>query len=78
MEWPTTARILINPVAKLNRSMRLSTDVAVVAALVGKDGPRVPVARTFNQAGVSPGVQCGVTIVPSGIMLDQILRVNEK
>lgn len=62
----------------LNQTIMLSLSMVVIAALVGADGLGVPVVRALNQVNTSLGFESGLIIVVVAIMLDRMLKVNDK
>ena len=64
--------------AGLNQTIMLSLSMVVIAALVGADGLGVPVVRALNQVNPALGFEAGFVIVVVAIMLDRMLRVDNK
>ena len=64
--------------AGLNQTIMLSLSMVVIAALVGADGLGVPVVRALNTVNAALGFESGFVIVVVAIMLDRILRVEQK
>ena len=64
--------------AGLNQTIMLSLSMVVIAALVGADGLGVPVVRALNTVNAALGFESGFVIVVVAIMLDRILRVDQK
>ena len=64
--------------AGLNQTIMLSLSMVVIAALVGADGLGVPVVRALNQVNTALGFESGLIIVVVAIMLDRMLRVENK
>ncbi len=64
--------------AGLNQTIMLSLSMVVIAALVGADGLGVPVVRALNQVNTALGFESGFIIVVVAIMLDRMLRVEQK
>lgn len=64
--------------AGLNQTIMLSLSMVVIAALVGADGLGVPVVRALNQVNTALGFESGFVIVVVAIMLDRMLRVEQK
>ncbi|NBT42639.1 MAG: choline ABC transporter permease subunit, partial [Alphaproteobacteria bacterium] len=64
--------------AGLNQTIMLSLSMVVIAALVGADGLGVPVVRALNSVNTALGFESGLIIVVVAIMLDRILRVEQK
>jgi len=64
--------------AGLNQVIMLSLSMVVIAALVGADGLGVPVVRALNQVNTALGFESGFIIVVVAIMLDRMLRVEQK
>jgi glycine betaine/proline transport system permease protein len=64
--------------AGLNQTIMLSLSMVVIAALVGADGLGVPVVRALNQVNTALGFESGIVIVVLAIMLDRMLRVDQK
>ena len=62
----------------LNQTIMLSLSMVVIAALVGADGLGVPVVRALNQVNTSLGFESGFIIVVVAIMLDRVLRMEQK
>jgi len=64
--------------AGLNQTIMLSLSMVVIAALVGADGLGVPVVRALNSVNTALGFESGIIIVVVAIMLDRMLRVEQK
>lgn len=64
--------------AGLNQTIMLSLSMVVIAALVGADGLGVPVVRALSQVNAALGFESGLVIVVVAIMLDRMLRVENK
>jgi len=64
--------------AGLNQTIMLSLSMVVIAALVGADGLGVPVVRALNSVNTALGFESGLIIVVVAIMLDRMLRVDQK
>ena len=64
--------------AGLNQTIMLSLSMVVIAALVGADGLGVPVVRALNQVNTALGFESGFVIVVVAIMLDRMLRVEDR
>ncbi len=64
--------------AGLNQTIMLSLSMVVIAALVGADGLGVPVVRALNQVNTALGFESGLIIVVVAIMLDRMLRVENR
>lgn len=64
--------------AGLNQTIMLSLSMVVIAALVGADGLGVPVVRALNQVNTSLGFESGFIIVVVAIVLDRMLRVEQR
>ena len=64
--------------AGLNQTIMLSLSMVVIAALVGADGLGVPVVRALNQVNTALGFESGLIIVVVAIMLDRMLRVEDR
>jgi len=64
--------------AGLNQTIMLSLSMVVIAALVGANGLGVPVVRALNTVNAALGFESGFVIVVVAIMLDRILRVDQK
>ena len=64
--------------AGLNQTIMLSLSMVVIAALVGADGLGVPVVRALNQVNTGLGFESGFIIVVVAIVLDRMLRVEQK
>jgi len=64
--------------AGLNQTIMLSLSMVVIAALVGADGLGVPVVRALSQVNAALGFESGLVIVVVAIMLDRMLRVEQK
>jgi len=64
--------------AGLNQTIMLSLSMVVIAALVGADGLGVPVVRALNQVNTALGFESGFVIVVLAIILDRMLRVEER
>ncbi|MEM7723511.1 MAG: choline ABC transporter permease subunit [Pseudomonadota bacterium] len=64
--------------AGLNQTIMLSLSMVVIAALVGADGLGVPVVRALNQVNTGLGFEAGLIIVVVAILLDRMLRVQQK
>ena len=64
--------------AGLTQTIMLSLSMVVIAALVGADGLGVPVVRALNSVNVGMGFEAGLVIVLVAIILDRLLRANEK
>ena len=62
----------------LNQTIMLSLSMVVIAALVGADGLGVPVVRALNQVNTALGFESGFIIVVVAIMLDRMLRIEQK
>nr|MDJ0827209.1 ABC transporter permease subunit [Rhodobacter sp.] len=62
----------------LNQTIMLSLSMVVIAALVGADGLGVPVVRALNQVNTALGFESGFIIVVVAIMLDRMLRVEQR
>ncbi len=62
----------------LNQTIMLSLSMVVIAALVGADGLGVPVVRALNQVNTALGFESGFIIVVVAIMLDRMLRMEQK
>ncbi|MDU8926610.1 choline ABC transporter permease subunit [Alisedimentitalea sp. MJ-SS2] len=62
----------------LNQTIMLSLSMVVIAALVGADGLGVPVVRALNQVNTALGFESGFIIVVVAIMLDRMLRIENK
>ncbi len=62
----------------LNQTIMLSLSMVVIAALVGADGLGVPVVRALGQVNAALGFESGLVIVVVAIMLDRMLRVENK
>ena len=62
----------------LNQTIMLSLSMVVIAALVGADGLGVPVVRALNQVNAALGFESGFVIVVVAIILDRMLRVEER
>ena len=64
--------------AGLNQTIMLSLSMVVIAALVGADGLGVPVVRALQRVDTATGFESGFIIVVVAILLDRILRREEK
>ncbi|HEX9904806.1 MAG TPA: choline ABC transporter permease subunit [Propylenella sp.] len=64
--------------AGLTQTIMLSLSMVVIAALVGADGLGVPVVRALNSVNIGMGFEAGLVIVLVAIILDRLLRANEK
>lgn len=64
--------------AGLNQTIMLSLSMVVIAGLVGADGLGVPVVRALSQVNAALGFESGLVIVVVAIMLDRMLRVEQK
>ncbi|MGR3290432.1 MAG: choline ABC transporter permease subunit [Paracoccaceae bacterium] len=64
--------------AGLNQTIMLSLSMVVIAALVGADGLGVPVVRALSQVNAALGFESGLVIVVVAVMLDRMLRVEQK
>jgi glycine betaine/proline transport system permease protein len=62
----------------LNQTIMLSLSMVVIAGLVGADGLGVPVVRALGQVNAALGFESGLVIVVVAIMLDRMLRVENK
>ncbi len=62
----------------LTQTIMLSLSMVVIAALVGADGLGVPVVRALNQVNTALGFESGFIIVVVAIMLDRMLRMEQK
>ncbi|MEL7026324.1 MAG: ABC transporter permease subunit, partial [Pseudomonadota bacterium] len=62
----------------LNQTIMLSLSMVVIAALVGADGLGVPVVRALNQVNTALGFESGLVIVVVAIVLDRMLRREQK
>lgn len=62
----------------LNQTIMLSLSMVVIAALVGADGLGVPVVRALNTVDTAKGFESGLVIVIVAIILDRMLRVDQK
>jgi glycine betaine/proline transport system permease protein len=62
----------------LNQTIMLSLSMVVIAGLVGADGLGVPVVRALSQVNAALGFESGLVIVVVAIMLDRMLRVEQK
>ncbi len=64
--------------AGLNQTIMLSLSMVVIAALVGANGLGVPVVRALNSVNTALGFESGFVIVVLAIMLDRMLRMEQK
>jgi glycine betaine/proline transport system permease protein len=64
--------------AGLNQTIMLSLSMVVIAGLVGADGLGVPVVRALSQVNAALGFESGLVIVVVAILLDRMLRVEQK
>lgn len=64
--------------AGLTQTIMLSLSMVVIAALVAADGLGVPVVRALGQNNPALGFEAGFVIVIVAILLDRLLRVEEK
>jgi len=64
--------------AGLNQTIMLSLSMVVVAGLVGAPGLGVPVVRALNSVNAGLGFESGAVIVAVAIMLDRMLRVDQR
>ena len=64
--------------AGLNQTIMLSLSMVVVAGLVGAPGLGVPVVRALQQLQPAAGFESGAVIVAVAIMLDRMLRMEER
>jgi len=64
--------------AGLNQTIMLSLSMVVIAGLVGADGLGVPVVRALSQVNAALGFESGLVIVVVAIVLDRMLRVEQK
>ncbi len=64
--------------AGLNQTIMLSLSMVVIAGLVGADGLGVPVVRALSQVNAALGFESGLVIVVVAIILDRMLRVEQK
>jgi len=64
--------------AGLNQTIMLSLSMIVIAGLVGAPGLGVPVVRALNTVNAALGFESGAVIVAVAIMLDRMLRVEDK
>ncbi len=62
----------------LNQTIMLSLSMVVIAALVGAPGLGVPVVRALNQVNPALGFEAGAVIVAVAVMLDRMLRVEQR
>lgn len=62
----------------LNQTIMLSLSMVVIAGLVGAPGLGVPVVRALNQVNPVLGFESGAVIVAVAIMLDRMLRVEQR
>ncbi|MBO9466878.1 choline ABC transporter permease subunit [Tropicibacter sp. R15_0] len=62
----------------LNQTIMLSLSMVVIAGLVGADGLGVPVVRALQQVNAAKGFESGLVIVVVAIVLDRMLRVEQK
>ena len=64
--------------AGLNQTIMLSLSMVVIAALVGASGLGVPVVRALNSVNTTLGFESGFVIVIVAIMLDRMLRMEDR
>ncbi len=64
--------------AGLTQTIMLSLSMVVIAALVGADGLGVPTVRALNQVKVSTGFEVGLVIVLVAIILDRLVRYENR
>jgi glycine betaine/proline transport system permease protein len=64
--------------AGLNQTIMLSLSMVVIAGLVGAPGLGVPVVRALNTVNAVLGFESGAVIVAVAIMLDRMLRVEQR
>jgi glycine betaine/proline transport system permease protein len=64
--------------AGLTQTIMLSLSMVVIAALVGADGLGVPIVRALNTVNTALGFEAGFVIVVVAILLDRLLRVENK
>jgi glycine betaine/proline transport system permease protein len=64
--------------AGLNQTIMLSLSMVVIAGLVGAPGLGVPVVRALNSVNAALGFESGAVIVAVAIMLDRMLRVEQR
>jgi glycine betaine/proline transport system permease protein len=64
--------------AGLNQTIMLSLSMVVIAALVGASGLGVPVVRALNSVNTALGFESGFIIVVVAIMLDRMLRMEDR
>jgi len=64
--------------AGLNQTIMLSLSMVVIGALVGADGLGVPVLRAINTVNIALGFEAGLMIVVVAIVLDRMLRMEQK
>ena len=64
--------------AGLNQTIMLSLSMVVIAALVGASGLGVPVVRALNSVNTALGFESGFIIVIVAIMLDRMLRMEDR
>ena len=64
--------------AGLNQTIMLSLSMVVIAALVGANGLGVPVLNALNRVNPALGFESGAVIVALAILLDRMLRIDNK
>ncbi|MGP9804312.1 choline ABC transporter permease subunit [Paracoccus sp. NSM] len=64
--------------AGLNQTIMLSLSMVVIAALVGASGLGVPVVRALNSVNTALGFEAGFVIVVVAILLDRMLRMENR
>ncbi|MFV0303073.1 MAG: choline ABC transporter permease subunit [Paracoccus sp. (in: a-proteobacteria)] len=64
--------------AGLNQTIMLSLSMVVIAALVGASGLGVPVVRALNSVNTALGFEAGFILVVVAIMLDRMLRMEDR
>lgn len=64
--------------AGLNQTIMLSLSMVVIAALVGASGLGVPVVRALNSVNTALGFESGIVIVVVAILLDRMLRMENR
>jgi glycine betaine/proline transport system substrate-binding protein len=75
VELPAAAPLIR---AGITQCIMLCLSMVVIAALVGAGGLGVPVVRALNSVQIGMGIEAGLAIVLLAIILDRILRREER